>query len=307
MNWLLFLHQIPPQPAYFRARVMRRLNQLGAWPVKNSAYLLPSSDEALEDFEWLRAEVEQQGGEAWVFRSEAIGGISDETIREAFRKLRAPDFAALAESARELLDAPAVDQSQFRKLKRRSEDLCRIDFFDAPGREQLEALMTEIERTFTTPRQAPVAGSPAAYKARTWVTRRGVKVDRIGSAWLIRRFIDPDAKFVFVDPENYRHDEREIRFDMFEGEFTHQGDLCTFEVLVRLLGEADAALAAVAEVVHDIDLKETTYLRPETAGISLLINGIAVRHADDLRRIQEGSIIFDALYAQMQAQHGGRE
>jgi hypothetical protein len=311
MNWLLFLHQIPPQPAYFRARVMRRLNQLGAWPVKNSAYLLPLSDEALEDFEWLRAEVEQQGGDAWLFRSEAIGGVSDETIREAFRKLRTPDFAALAESARELLDAPAVDQSQFRKLKRRSEELCRIDFFGAPGREQLEVLMTEIERTFTTPQQARVAGSApaynAGYKARTWVTRKGVKVDRIGSAWLIRRFIDPDARFVFVDPENYRHREREIRFDMFEGEFTHQGDLCTFEVLVRLLGEGDAALSAVAEVVHDIDLKESKYQRPETAGISLLINGIGSLHADDLRRIQEGSIIFEALYAQMQTQHGAKE
>jgi hypothetical protein len=307
MTWLLFLHQIPPQPAYFRAKVMRRLNQLGAWPVKNSAYLLPLSDEALEDFEWLRSEVKQQGGEAWLFRSDAIGGISDETIREAFRSLRAPDFTALAESARELLDAPAVDQSQFRKLKRRHEELCRIDFFGAPGREQMEILMTEIERTFSTPQQARVAGSAAEFRARTWVTRKGVKVDRIGSAWLIRRFIDPDARFVFVDPENYRHDEREIRFDMFEGEFTHQGDLCTFEVLIRLLGEGDAALGAVAEVVHDIDLKETKYQRPETAGISLLINGIGVRHADDLRRIQEGSIIFEALYAQMQTQHGGKE
>src|SRR5712691_8502262 len=106
--WLLFLHQIPPTPAYFRAKVMRRLNQLGAWPVKNSAYLLPSSDETLEDLQWLRGEVEQQGGDAWLFRCEAIGGLSNETIREAFRNLRAADFAALAENARELLDAPAV-------------------------------------------------------------------------------------------------------------------------------------------------------------------------------------------------------
>jgi hypothetical protein len=311
MNWLLFLHQIPPQPAYFRAKVMRRLNQLGAWPVKNSAYLLPLSDEALEDFEWLRSEVEQQGGDAWLFRSEAIGGVSDETIREAFRKLRAPDFTALAESAREFLDAPEMDQSQFRKLKRRHEELRRIDFFGAPGREESERFMSEIERTFTTPRQARAAESAAesagGYKARTWVTRKGVKVDRIGSAWLIRRFIDPDAKFVFVDPENYRHDGPEIRFDMFEGEFTHRGDLCTFEVLVRLLGERDSALNAVAEVVHDIDLKESKYERPETAGIGVLIDGIGVRHADDLRRVQEGSIIFEALYAQMQTQHGGRE
>jgi hypothetical protein len=304
MLWLLFLHQIPPTPAYLRAKVMRRLNQLGAWPVKNSAYLLPSSDEAIEDFEWLRAEVEQQGGEAWLFRSEAIRGISNEALQEAFRKLRAPDFAALIESARELLEAPSTDESPFRKLKRRYEELCRIDFFGAPGRRELEVLMGEIERTFAPPPPG-ASGPPAEFKARTWVTRKGVKVDRIGSAWLIRRFIDPAARFVLVDPATYRHAEREIRFDMFEGEFTHQGDLCTFEVLVRFLGSGDAALAAVAEIVHDIDLKEAKFQRPEVAGISLLIDGIAARHADDLRRLEEGSTIFESLYSQMQCRAKG--
>src|ERR1700676_2663442 len=133
MIWLLFLHQIPPAPAYFRAKVMRRLNQLGAWPVKNSAYLLPANDETLEDLQWLRGEVDQEGGEAWLFRAEPAGGLSDETIRDAFRKLRAPDFAALADSVRELLDASGAPASEVRKLKRRYEELCRIDFFGAPG------------------------------------------------------------------------------------------------------------------------------------------------------------------------------
>src|ERR1700674_2311356 len=124
MLCLLFLHQSQHSPAYSRAKVMRRLNQLGAWPVKNSAYLLPSGDEALEDFEWLRAEVEQQGGEAWLFRSEAAGGLTDESIQEAFRTLRAPDFADLIESARELLRNPATDEQARRpgSLKRRYEE-----------------------------------------------------------------------------------------------------------------------------------------------------------------------------------------
>lgn len=299
MQWLLFLHQIPPTPAYFRAKIMRRLNQLGAWPVKNSAYLLPSSDEALEDLQWLRAEVEQQGGEAWLFRSEAISGLSDDTIQEAFRKLRAPDFTVLIENVRELLGAAPAEDGQFRKLKRRYEELCRIDFFGAPGRQELETLMREIERTLAPPPQPGPSGPAAEFQARTWVTRQGVKVDRIGSAWLIRRFIDPSARFVFVDPGTYRHAGREVRFDMFEGEFTHQGDLCTFEVLVRFLATNDAALAAVAEIVHDIDLKEAKFQRPETAGISFLIDGIASRHTDDLRRLEEGATIFEALYAQM--------
>jgi len=199
MLWLLFLHQIPPTPAYLRAKVMRRLNQLGAWPVKNSAYLLPYSDDAIEDFEWLRAEIEQQGGEAWLFRSEALRGISNEAIQEAFRKLRAPDFAALIESARELLQNTSTDEPARRPipLKRHYEELCRIDFFGAPGRRELEVLMGEIERTFAAPPQPGAGGPPAEFKARTWVTRKGVKVDRIGSAWLIRRFHRPGRPICF--------------------------------------------------------------------------------------------------------------
>jgi hypothetical protein len=309
MHWLLFLHQIPPAPAYLRAKVMRRLNQLGAWPVKNSAYLLPLSDECVEDFEWLRTEVEQQGGEAWLFRAEAIRGLTDETIQEAFRKLRAPDFAVLIENARELLQAAVTDQTgQARRpvpLKRRYEELCRIDFFGAPGRRELEVLMSEIERTFAAPPPPPASGRTAEFNARTWVTRKGAKVDRISSAWLIRRFIDPAARFAFADPASYQYAEREVRFDMFEGEFTHDGDMCTFEVLVRFLRTDDPALTAVAEIVHDIDLKDGKFQRPETAGISMLIDGIAARHTDDLRRIEEGATIFEALYTQMQSRKRG--
>jgi hypothetical protein len=305
MSWLLLLHQIPPTPAYLRAKVMRRLNQLGALAIKNSAYLLPSSEDALEDFEWLRREIQQGGGEAWIFRCDPAGALSGPEIQESFRKLRAPDFTALAQECRAFLEElrdnrGETEGSPLRKLKRSHDELVRIDFFGAPGRQELEVLMNEIERTLNAERTP--SGSPAAatagYKGRTWVTRKGVKVDRIASAWLIRRFVDPAAKFVFVDPSTYTHRDREIRFDMFEGEFTHVGDLCTFEVLVRFLGVQDAALDAVAEVVHDIDLKDARFQRPETAGIAPLIAGIALRHAGDARRLEEGTTIFEALYAQ---------
>ena len=154
------------------------------------------------------------------------------------------------------------------------------------------------------PAHAP-ASSLGEYQNRAWVTRKGIKVDRIGSAWLIRRFVDPAARFLFVDPQQYRHAERELRFDMFEGEFTHQGELCTFEVLVRHFGLDEAAIAAVAEVVHDIDLKESKFQRPEAAGIAPLIDGIALRHSDDMRRLEEGAVLFDSLYAQMKSRYGG--
>lgn len=287
---------------------MRCLNQLGALPVKNSAYLLPANEQTREDFEWLHREVAQGGGEAWLFQCEPMAGLSDEAISEQFRQLRAADFRALAGEARTVLEeiraAPEKGEGQIRRLKRRYDDLRRIDFFQAPGREEWETLMNEIDRARNAPRQPAPPGAPAAgeYSARTWVTRQGVKVDRIASAWLIRRFIDPAARFVFVDPQQYQHGDREIRFDMFEAEFTHEGGLCTFEVLLRLVGQPDAALAAVGEVVHDIDLKDGQYQRPETAGIALLIDGLARRHGDDLRRMDEGATIFESLYAQYGAE-----
>jgi hypothetical protein len=281
MRWLMLLHQIPPSPGYLRAKVMRRLNQLGALAVKKSVYLLPAGDEAREDFEWLKREIRQGGGDAWLFLCEPSGDMSDDSLRAAFRAQRAADFQALAEEARGVLAAP--DAARVQKFKQRVDEVRRIDFFEAPGREELEAMMTRIEQ--------------GEMKGRTWVTRRGVKVDRMSSAWLIRRFIDPAAKFRFVDPQAYKHGADEIRFDMFEGEFTHEGDQCTFEVLLRRFEIADPALAAIAEVIHDIDLKEAKFGRPETAGIDVLIQGIAARHADDAARIEEGATLFEALYA----------
>jgi hypothetical protein len=294
MSWLLLLHQIPPAPPYFRAKVLRRLNQLGALAIKNSAYLLPASDDAAEDFEWLRREIVEGGGEAWVFGGSALGGWSDAEIQEAFRRQRAPDYDALAEELRAL--SRSDNAAAMRRLKRRFDELRKIDFFDAPGRPEVEALMKSMQ-----PAQAP-AGATSEYQGRTWVTRKGIKVDRIGSAWLIRRFIDPAARFAFVDSQQYRHAERELRFDMFEGEFTHQGELCTFEVLLRFFHLEDAALHALSEVVHDIDFKEARFERPETAGIAPLIDGIAMLYADDARRLEEGGKLFEALYARFQAE-----
>lgn len=304
---MLLIHQIPPNPAYFRAKVLRRLNQLGALAVKNSAYLLPSTEDTYEDFEWLRREIKKGGGEAWLFRSEVLGGLSDESLCEAFRKLRAPEFAELAQAARDFLNGLRASEDissgiNRRKLKRWYDELCRIDYFGAPGRREVEVLIKEIDRIGNSPGQPSRGDVPSHWKGRTWVTRRGVKVDRIASAWLIRRFIDPAAKFVFADPQTYRHSHPEIRFDMFEGEFTHDGESCTFEVLLRFTGITDPALAAVAEVVHDIDLRDGKYQRPETAGVGLLIDGIALRHSGDMRRLEDGAILFEALYAQMRSQ-----
>ncbi len=299
-RFLLLLHQIPPKPAYLRAKVLRRLSQVGALAIKNSAYLLPESDDTLEDFEWLRGEIEQQGGAAWLFLVETIAGMSREEIEDGFRQLHSSEFETLLEQGRAMLvdAAAAADEtfSAYRKLAKRSQELARIDFFENPQRFKLEQLVGEIDRRLHAAKldKTPL---PAEKRGGVWVTRKGVRVDRIASAWLIRRFVDPEATFRFINPANYAHQPEEIRFDMFEGEFTHRGEACTFEVLVSVNGlESDPALVAIAEIVHDIDLKDDRYKREETAGVSRLLDGLCAQVSDDGLRLERGGLIFESLY-----------
>lgn len=318
MRWLLMLHQIPPKPAYFRAKVLRRLQQIGALGLKNSAYLLPENDETLEDTQWLCQEIRQEGGEVWLFRVELISGLTNESLVEAFCAIRNQDYSELLEVGKKLLQnlteqtemsqlldstiEPDYDQ-QWRKLNRHYQEVKRIDFFNASGQKDLEEIMNSIDNILHKKTKA-IANKPllADLKSRTWVTRRGIKIDRIACVWLIERFIDHQAKFRFVDLDTYSHQATEIRFDMFEGEFTHEGDQCTFEVLLNHIASNDLALKAVGEVIHDIDLKDGKYQRPEAIGILQVIEGILLRHKDDLRRLEEGKNIFESLYTRFSSQ-----
>jgi hypothetical protein len=301
-RWLLLLHQIPPSPAYFRAKVLRRLNQLGALAIKNSAYVLPETSDTMEDIQWVRSEIESEGGEAWLFRIETVAGLTGDSLRALFRESRGSEYKQLLESATAAShssgDHPARLESEQRKLKRRFNEVRAIDFFDAPGREELETIMEAIDRKLQA-NALQLAAKPGLndLSGRTWVTRRGVKVDRISTAWFVRRFVDAGATLRFVDPDNYSHAQGEIRFDMFEGEFTHEGDLCTFEALLRHMKVKDAALDAIGEIVHDIDLKDEKYQRPETTGIAAMISGLIALHSSDEQRIEEGSRLLDAAYA----------
>ncbi len=237
-RWLLLFHQIPPKPDYFRVKVWRRLQRIGAVPVKNSVWVLPYNDQAVEDFRWLLQEIVVGGGEASVFRGDFVDGLRDRDIERLLRKAGEP----------------------------------RVDRRTRPGRRR--------ERM----------------RGRTWVTRRGVFVDRIASAWLIKRFIDPAPRFKFVAPEGYTPRTGELRFDMFEAEYTHEGDRCTFETLVRRFRLRDPALRAIGEIVHDIDCKDEKFARAEAAGVERLLAGIARKHATDATRLRLGAAVFDSLY-----------
>jgi len=309
-GWLLLVHTVPPKPPYLRAKVMNRLTKLGALALKRSAYLLPATEDTLEDFQWLRQEICKEGGDAWVVEARFVAGFRDEEIRESFRAMRSADYRALAAEARALLDrardegsveAPPTLEAERRRLLRRVEATRDIDFFHATERDEVEALMSTIERLVEPGSRKPArVPTRDELRSRTWLTRTGVKVDRMASAWLIRRFIDPAATFMFAAPENTSSVTNAVRFDMFEGEFTHDGNRCTFEVLLAVSGQGnDRGLAALAQIVHDLDLRDDRYQRPETSGVAALVDGIVSRFDDDHRRLAESAPLFDALYASL--------
>jgi hypothetical protein len=179
-------------------------------------------------------------------------------------------------------------------------EVAAIDFFGASGRvsakSAIEALERRLRRNEKPPEEEERDGlSRDEYRGRTWVTRKNIHVDRIASAWLIRRFIDPRATFKFVPGQGYRAEETELTFDMYEGTFTHVGDDCTFETLVKRFAMREPGLGAIAEIVHDIDVKDGKFSRVEAPGVAALIAGIAVAHREDERRIEVGGAMFDAL------------
>jgi hypothetical protein len=182
------------------------------------------------------------------------------------------------------------------RLRRRLGEVVMIDFFDCLGRQSAEGLVASLEARLSADANGGVAPSRREYGGRVWVTRKGIHVDRMASAWLIKRFIDPDAKFRFVPARGYQAAKREIRFDMFEADFTHEGDRCTLEVMLQRFKLGNQALRAIAEIVHDIDLKDGKFGRPETSGIERLITGICAVHKDDGARLARASALFEDLY-----------
>jgi len=238
----MLIHRLPPKPDYLRVKVLRRLRRVGARALKNTVYLLPNTDEALEDFSWLRREIESEGGEATICEVRFVDGMSNAGVAAMWR--------------------------------------------DSGGH---PSGIVDRDRGDQVPR------------GTTWVTRSGVAVDRMASAWLIRRFIDPDARFKFAPPRGYRPAAGELRFDMYDGDYSHEGDDCTFETLVRRFALDDPALRPLAELVHDIDCKDGKFGRGEASGIALVVDSIRQGTSDDAARLERGGALFDALYERWRA------
>jgi hypothetical protein len=327
LEWLLLIHQLPPQPTNLRVRIWRKLQKLGAVAVKNSVYVLPFNDKTHEDFQWLKQEIVSTGGEATVFRAGSVEGATDKEIIALFRQARDEEFAQVAAELDALTGALREQkrgghlsvgrvshyEAEVDKLHQELERLVAVDFFAAAKRAVAEAAYERCQKLLRTEqsRNAPTvmvsqtgsgARNPAQYQARRWMTRRNLFIDRLAALWLIKRFIDPKARFFFVvEGETV---EGAIGFDLYGGEFTHRGEDCTFETMLKEFGLSDdAGLRALAEIVHDLDLKDGKFNRSEAAGLGAVIRGLADTLKDDRKLAQHCGPIFDGLYELLRRGH----
>jgi hypothetical protein len=319
-DWVLLIHQLPPRPTNLRVRIWRQLQKLGAVVIKNSVYVLPASDKTYEDFQWLKQEIESAGGEAAVFLAAAVEGTTDRELVELFQKARDEEFAQVAAGLEALAGAVraqargkhlsagrlATHEAELNKLHAELERIVANDFFGTTGRLPALDAYQRCERAIRTTqvpaKQAARTGVKLGsldlnnYQGRRWMTRRNLHIDRLASAWLIKQFIDKRPRFYFVaDGQTVAG---AIPFDMFGAEFTHHSEDCTFETMLKRFGLNDnPGLNELAQIVHDIDLKDDKFHRLEAAGLNAIITGLSDTLRDDRKLLQQSGPIFDGLFA----------
>jgi hypothetical protein len=304
---LLLLIGLPPTPSSLRVRVWRRLRSLGAVPLKRSAYLLPDTPERYEDFQWLAQEIQRDGGDATLIRVQQIENVGPGDVLRLFHEPRDRDYRQLAVRYRKMLQRLDKKSEATRarvdgELARISKDHQRIrdiDFFDAPGGAEVrrveEAIAMRTRRPESPRPQVQPTLDLTKLRGRRWVTRPRPHVDRIASAWLIKRFIDAEAAFVFAPPAEFPKDA--IPFDAPGVELSHQGEDCTFETLVKRARLRDRRLSRLAEVVHEADLRDGKYPHEEARGIDVAIRALLAASPDDHQVLAHGMTLFEGLYA----------
>ncbi|PWU19789.1 MAG: ChrB protein [Bdellovibrio sp.] len=307
--WLMLLHQIPPKPDALRVRVWRALQKIGALQLKNSVYVLPSDTKNKSKFETVLGEIVSGKGDAFLCEAQFIQGIDSGEIIAHFNVDRSERYRRLADELRELQrlflktkptesDLMGVEHS-IGKLERQLTELKELDFFNCdeqkPTCKLLDEILSRLRNLRTGELPSPKKMDLVDFQEKVWVTRSGVRIDRVACAWLIAKYIDRRPTFKFVSESDYKPKKNEVRFDMFDGEFTHIGDRCSMEVLVDSFSLKDQSIRVLAEIIHDLDLKDTKFNRAETPGIGMVIEGIVKSEQKDKGRIKKASAIFDDL------------
>ena len=294
--WLLLVFSLPASRASQRVEVWRKLQRYGALPLRSSGYLLPNSAANQERLEWLATAIRNYKGEASVVQVQAFDDLPHETLRQQFIEARSREYEALQHDIKTLTSSPKrASVHAVSRLRRRYQEVVAIDFFESPLRSRIEMLLERADRSAGQKAQAAPKVKDGEYQNRTWITRPRPGIDRVSSAWLIRRFIDAKAHFLFGNDPTKHPDA--IPFDMFGPEgFGHRGDDCTFETLCKVFAIRDSKTKHIAQIVHDADLGDEKFGRVEGQGLDHVLNGWARLDISDDQLLQRGMDLIEGLY-----------
>jgi len=295
--WLLLTFTLPTKRASQRVEVWRKLQRYGTVPLGNSGYLLPSNPANEERFQWLATSIRKYGGDASIVHVRSIDNISTPQLIARFAEARAREYQELIRELQKFSSLPVQKRvvGRLSRLRGRFQEIVEVDFFDSPLQKRVGELLAQADEARVTtrlPETAPIKRQD--YKSRVWVTRPRPGVDRSASAWLIRRFIDPKARFAFAPEE--RVPPAAVPFDMFQGGFGHRGDNCTFETLQNDFRIRDRKVKLISEVIHDADLADDKFGRKEGYGIDEVLKGWARQGIPDQELLDRGMQLIEGLY-----------
>jgi hypothetical protein len=300
-SWLLLLYSLPTNRNTERVAVWRRLKKMGAVQIKTSTYLLPDEPAHYEQFQWLAKQIRDYGGDSTLVRAQEIEGLTKEKVVSLFNAARDREYAVLRKALQSFIARRRKSDAEFaaaqlERFTRQFRELRQIDFFDSARGHEVAMLLRRAEGPKHSAKLQTLDAKQ--YRGKTWLTRPRPEIDRVGSAWLISKFIDPKAKFVFA-PTAQAVPEA-IPFDMLDAEFSHHGNCCTFETLTKRFAIADKAVAKIGEMIHDADLDDARFQRVECVGIDRVLKGWAKEGLPDEQILRRGFECFDALYAFLQ-------
>jgi hypothetical protein len=289
--WLMLLYSLPAHRSTERVAVWRRFKKIGALQLTTSTYLLPDQPTHYEHFQWLTKLIRDSGGDATLVRVREIEGLPNEKLVEMFNNARDREYAVIAKGLR-----PDI-AGELQRMTKQFRAIRAIDFFNTARAQDIEMQLRRIEEKRRSKGALPKI-DPTNYRDRIWLTRPRPEIDRVGSAWLIRNFIDPAAQFAFA--VNVSAQPNAVSFDMLAAEFSHVGEDCTFETLIKRFAIRDKAVRKIGEMIHDADLEDDKFQRVECIGIDRILKGCAKEGLSDEEILRRGFECFDALYSFLQ-------
>lgn len=295
--WLLLVFSLPSSQASQRVEVWRKLQRYGTVALRSSGYVLPNTPANQEKLEWLATAIRNYKGQASLVQVQAFDDLPVDKMRQLFVDARSRDYEALARELQKVLERRATLRSNARvsRLRRRFQEILAIDFFNSPPRRRVESLLARVDEPDITVKSRNAAAKNRECRNRVWMTRPRPGIDRVSSAWLIRRFIDSKARFVFGN-DPVEHPDA-VPFDMFSSSgFGHRGNDCTFETLCKHFAIRDANVKRIAEMIHDADLGDEKFGRDEGLGLDQVLRGWERQSVTDHELLSRGMELIEGLY-----------